>query len=92
MEFKIYNYAEFYTAVTKYADANGRTSLSAGCGDLLVWASKDGQYGYAKASFSKDKTVTITLTHSEKTDKASLISTEDKIDIVPPQRIPFFLP
>lgn len=84
VEFKIYNYAEFYTAVTKYADANGRTSLSAGCGDLLVWASKDGQYGYAKASFSKDKTVTITLTHSEKTDKASLISTEDKIDIVPP--------
>ncbi len=84
VEFKIYNYAEFYTAVTKYADTNGRTSLSAGCGDLLVWASKDGQYGYAKASFSKDKTVTITLTHSEKTDKASLISTEDKIDIVPP--------
>ena len=84
VEFKIYNYAEFYTAVTKYADANGRTSLSAGCGDLLVWASKDGQYGYAKASFSKDKTVTITLTHSEKTDKASLISAEDKIDIVPP--------
>ncbi len=84
VEFKIYNYAEFYTAVTKYADANGRTSLSAGCGDLLVWASKDGQYGYAKASFSKDKTVTITLTHSEKTDKAALISTEEKIDIVPP--------
>ena len=55
VEFKIYNYAEFYTAVTKQTDAQGRTSLSAGMGDLLIWASKDGNYGYSKASFGKDK-------------------------------------
>ena len=32
VEFKIYNYAEYYTAVTKRTDAQGRTSLSAGKG------------------------------------------------------------
>ena len=45
VDFKIYNYAEFYTAVTKYTDERGRTFLTAGLGDMLVWASKDGWYG-----------------------------------------------
>ncbi len=62
VEFKIYNYAEFYTAVTKYTDNEGRTFLTAGLGDLLVWASKDGKYGYRKASFGKDKCVELVLT------------------------------
>ena len=61
VEFKIYNYAEFFTAVTKYTDANGHTSLSAGIGDLVVWASKDGKYTYQKVSFGKQKEATLTL-------------------------------
>ena len=61
VEFKIYNYAEFFTAVTKYTDANGHTSLSAGIGDLVVWASKDGKYTYQKVSFGKQKESTLTL-------------------------------
>ena len=61
VDFCIYNYAEFYPAVTKYADADGRTFLSAGLGDMLVWASKDGAWGYAKVSFGKDTEVTVTL-------------------------------
>ena len=61
VEFKIYNYAEFFTAVTKYTDANGHTSLSAGIGDLVVWASKDGKYTYQKVSFGKEKEATLTL-------------------------------
>ncbi|WP_302555457.1 transglutaminase-like domain-containing protein [Leyella stercorea] len=61
VEFKIYNYAEFFTAVTKYTDAKGHTSLSAGIGDLLVWASKDGKYTYQKVSFGKQKEATLTL-------------------------------
>ena len=66
VEFKIYNYAEFYTAVTKYTDSDGRTFLTAGLGDLLVWASKDGRYGYRKASFGSDKELEIVLTADEK--------------------------
>ena len=84
VEFKIYNYAEFYTAVTKQTDAQGRTSLSAGMGDLLIWASKDGKYGYNKASFGKDNTVTITLNHNVLTDKSKASFEEETFNIVPP--------
>ena len=61
VDFCIYNYAEFYPAVSKYTDADGRTFLSSGLGDLLIWASKDDAYGYAKCSFGKDKEVTVTI-------------------------------
>lgn len=84
VEFKIYNYAEFYTAVTKQTDAQGRTSLSAGMGDLLIWASKDGNYGYSKASFGKDNTVTITLNHNMLSDKSKDSFEEETFNIVPP--------
>ena len=61
VDFCIYNYAEFYPAVTKYTDAEGRTFSSAGLGDMLIWASRDGAYGYARASFGKDKEVKVVL-------------------------------
>lgn len=79
VEFKIYNYAEFVTAVSKYTDRQGNTFLSAGKGDMIVWASKDGRFGYTKVSFGKDKNVTIQLTYDEKhTPK------EQDLDIIPP--------
>lgn len=84
VEFKIYNYAEFYTAVNKYTDDKGQTFLTAGKGDMLVWASKNGRYGFAKASFGRDKLVTITLNHDEKTDKAQQVFDTSQLDIVPP--------
>ena len=61
VDFCIYNYAEFYPAVTKYTDDFGRTFSSAGLGDMLIWASKDGAYGYARASFGKEKEVKVVL-------------------------------
>lgn len=45
VEFKLYNYAEFYTVATKYTSASGICELTAGKGDMLVWASKDGHFG-----------------------------------------------
>lgn len=83
VDFKIYNYAEFYTAVTKYTDDKGATFLTAGKGDMIVWASKDGWYGYAKASFGKDKHITIKLVNnnSRLSDKSQKL---ENIDIVPP--------
>ena len=82
VDFCIYNYAEFYPAVTKYTDADGRTFLSSGLGDLLVWASKDGTYGYAKCSFGKDTEVTVVLDRSLSLSKGS--PDTDSLDIVPP--------
>lgn len=61
VEFKVYNYAEFYTVATKHTDKAGRASLTAGKGDMLVWASKDGRFGYSKLSFGKDNELKIAL-------------------------------
>lgn len=82
VEFKIYNYAEFYTAVTKYTDAAGTVSLGAGRGDMIVWASKDGHYNYGKVSFGRDTDVTLALT--EDSCKAIAGVLVDTLDVVPP--------
>lgn len=93
VEFKIYNYAEFFTAVTKYTDANGHTSLSAGIGDLVVWASKDGKYTYQKVSFGKDKETILTLPEGAPTSSVGALETSAPpkctyLDIVPPKEDP----
>lgn len=85
VEFKIYNYAEFYSAVTRRTDANGLTSLVSGYGDLLVWVSKDGRYGYQKVDFAHDTLVEVDLSHTAN----DLIS--DSIDIHVP-RAAYHLP
>lgn len=78
VEFKLYNYAEFYTVATKHTDASGLCGLTAGKGDMLVWASKDGRFGFSKLSFGKQPELTVTLDKKEG-DTFSL-----DIDIVPP--------
>ena len=93
VEFKIYNYAEFFTAVTKYTDANGHTSLSAGIGDLVVWASKDGKYTYQKVSFGKDKETILTLPEGAHTSSVGALETSAPpkctyLDIIPPKEDP----
>ena len=93
VEFKIYNYAEFFTAVTKYTDAKGHTSLSAGIGDLVVWASKDGKYTYQKVSFGKDKETILTLPEGAPTSSVGALETSAPpkctyLDLVPPKENP----
>ena len=78
VEFKVYNYAEFYTVASKTTDANGETFLTSGKGDMLVWASKDGQFGYDKVSFGQQNEVTVVL--DKKAGEAYTID----LDIVPP--------
>ena len=65
VEFKVYNYGEFFSVATKNTDKNGNTFLTAGKGDMVVWASKNGEYGYAKVSFGKDKHIDIKLLKQE---------------------------
>ena len=78
VEFKVYNYAEFYTVANKKTDASGKTFLSAGKGDMLVWASKDGKFGYGKVSFGVDNEVVIAL------DKKAGEAYSIEFDIMPP--------
>jgi transglutaminase-like putative cysteine protease len=76
VDFCIYNSSQFYPAVSKYTDADGCTDLSAGLGDMLVWASKDGAYGYVKVHFGEDAKATITLD--------SPVGVSELLAIVPP--------
>lgn len=64
VEFKIYNYAEFYTVSKKTTDANGKTYMQAGKGDLLAWAYKDGKFGFGVCKIDGDGICTITLDHN----------------------------
>ncbi|MDR2679711.1 MAG: transglutaminase domain-containing protein [Tannerella sp.] len=78
VEFKLYNYAEFYTVAQKKTDGKGRCSLSAGKGDMLVWATKDGCFGYGRLSFGKDGEIVIFL------DKKPGFTGDLELDITPP--------
>ena len=78
VEFKLYNYAEFYTVARKQTDAEGKAFLTAGKGDMLVWASKDGKFGYSKLSFGQDNALTVKL------DKTAGEAYTLDMDIIPP--------
>jgi transglutaminase-like putative cysteine protease len=75
--FKVYNYAEYYSIVESVTDSEGKASIYTGLGDVLVWASKDGVFGYAISS-PKNETVTVILNKKEGD------SFEDSYEIIPP--------
>ena len=78
VDFKIYNYAEFYTVATKYTDVAGQVSLSAGQGDMLVWVSKEGKFNFSKLSFGKQTALSLVLDKKE----GDIFAVD--IDMVPP--------
>ena len=81
IEFKLYNYAEYYPIATKYTNEQGITQLATGLGDLLIWASKDGVFDYQKLSLPETDTVILLL------NKTSLQQHFEVYDIVPPHGI-----
>lgn len=76
--YRLYNYSEFYPIVTKRADADGHSSLSAGLGDILVWASDGTNFGFAKGTVGKDREVTVTI------DRTPAYTGTVEFDIIPP--------
>ena len=81
VEWKLYNYAEFYTVARKLTDTEGRAQLTAGHGDMLVWVTKDGQLGFRQVTFDKDKEVSISLSSCSLT--LAPFTSQD-FDLVPP--------
>ena len=79
VEFKIYNYAEFFTAAAKVTDEKGRTSITCGHGDMVVWASYGGKFGFAKFTAGKDKEVKVVI------DKAPGYTATLEMNITPPR-------
>lgn len=78
VEFMLYNYAEFYPIATKYTDKKGFCSSITGFGDLMVWASKAGNYGYQKVLRNSTDTIIINL------NQPSYKAFTENFDITPP--------
>ena len=57
VKFKLYNYAQIYPIAEAETDSLGNASLLTGLGDLVVWASKDGYYGYQQAPSGQNELV-----------------------------------
>lgn len=86
VQFKVYNYAEFYTVATLKADAEGQARLSLGKGTILVWADKNGAYGWNCAQVGNDPEIQIRLTNDRHTESAY------DVDWTPPRETPATTP
>ena len=78
VDYRLYNYAELYPIASKQSDAKGQSTLTCGKGDLIVWASKDGRFGFTKVSVGKESLITVYL------DKDSTYTASLELDLVPP--------
>ncbi len=78
VEFKLYNYAEFYSIARSTTDSSGICSLLTGYGDLLIWASKNGLVGYKKISVRSTDTLTLIL------NKPNFEERIESYDLTPP--------
>ena len=50
VDYKIYNYAELYSAISSVTGADGLSEATLGKGDIVVWAYKDGKFGFTKVT------------------------------------------
>lgn len=75
--FTIYNYAEFYPIARKLSDRYGKALLTAGRGDMLVWAyNADGNFGFSQYEAGKSgNNITVSLDM----DKQSTMSRDLKL-------------
>ena len=79
VEFKIYNYGEYYTVAAYQTDRKGQAALDMGCGDMVAWASKDDRFGLAVID---GEAVSVALDH--RIGEAFSLD----LDIVPPAENP----
>ncbi len=77
VKFSIYNYAEFYPAVSRVTDKAGRASLLSGKGDMVCIATDGKRFGLAKVSSKSNRNVVVL-------DKDSSFEGRMEFDIVPP--------
>lgn len=63
VEFKLYNYAEYYSLATVKTDAKGYSRFETGLGDLLIWASDGKLFDFRKISVSETDNLVLKLTN-----------------------------
>ena len=84
VDFRIYNYAEFYPLTSIPADSNGLCSLETGLGDLLIWASSEKRFDWKKVSVAENDTVELRLRPVDEEEF------EIDLDIFAPPELPPF--
>lgn len=78
VEFKVYNYGEFYSVGKERSNTQGLARFLAGHGDMLVWASTHERFGFAKVSFARQERTQIVLRYTAND------TIHERIDITPP--------
>ncbi len=78
VEFKIFNYGEFYSAITTATDSCGMASATLGKGDILVWISKGDRFAFSRVAADQDtlKFEYNSLSDNIKMSKAGDVSVE----------------
>jgi transglutaminase-like putative cysteine protease len=82
VEYKIYNYAHFYSIASQVTSDIGTAVLTTGLGDLLVYAHKGSRFGYKKISVQDVDTVEIMMNRDGADEY-----TQD-FDMAPPPEMP----
>ena len=88
VKFKLYNYAEYYPIATGKTDKGGKSSVTTGLGDLLIWACKDSVYNYAKIDVRKQDNITVKLTRQSGPEYVELLEMTPPVGIVKKSEIP----
>jgi transglutaminase-like putative cysteine protease len=78
VEFKLYNYAEFYPLATIQTNRHGTATFTTGMGDLLVWASHDGLFSWKKLHVPATDTLRLML-------ESPTASLTENLTMVPPR-------
>ena len=79
VNFQIYNYSEFNTVAYDMTDADGKVALTGGLGDMMIYATKDGRFGFSKVTYGKQDEVSIRLEYEEGSKIPHL-----EMEVVPP--------
>lgn len=62
VNFMLYNYAEYYPVARKTTDAAGRATLTAGLGDMVIWATDTaGRFGIDRYTVGSRQPLLLTL-------------------------------
>jgi transglutaminase-like putative cysteine protease len=61
VEYKLYNYSEFYSLAVVPTDKDGISRFETGLGDLLIWASTYDDFDFKKISVSETDTLILNL-------------------------------
>lgn len=84
VQFRLYNYAEFYPLNTKQTDEEGKCDFKAGHGTLLVWATDNHRFGFETVQVESEASpVKVKLIHDIATAQQQSPETY-AFDVIPP--------